>query len=164
MKTIKAVLVTSQNFAPYGTIADISSPANAYGIGESPCIFYRDMLVAPMESTAPVAFGSLKVEHRPFVIEDVEYHSHAMEGMMPLDDDVILYAGPANCGTPELDRLEAFLVPAGTMVFFRAGAWHGAPYPVHHNATVLICLPERTYLNDTCKTILKEDEQLTIEL
>ena len=50
------------------------------------------------------------------------------------------------------------------MVVFRAGAWHGAPFPVHHDGTVLICLPERTYLNDTCKILFTEEQKIQITL
>ena len=50
------------------------------------------------------------------------------------------------------------------MTIFRAGAWHGAPFPLEGDGTVLICLPERTYLNDTYKIILEEKDRINIEL
>ncbi len=162
MKTIKAEPVTLQNWAPYGYLANITEPGEAYGMGAYPVVFHRDMVLAPIASTAPVAFGSLKAAKRPMVITDVEYHSDTVEIMMPLDDDMVMYAGPANDGTVRPDELKAFLIPAGTMVVFRAGVWHGAPYPVHHDGTVLICLPERTYLNDTKKYLLEEADYIQI--
>lgn len=162
MKSIKAVPITEENFSLYGYLADIANPDPKFALGAYPANFHRDMLLAPMASTSPIAFGSLKVGKRPQIIQDVEYHSFAVEIMMPMDDDMVIYAGPANGGEPDLERLEAFIVPAGTMIGFRAGAWHGAPYPVHHDGTVLICLPERTYLNDTKKFLLKEEEYIEI--
>ncbi len=164
MKTIQAKPITAENFAPYGFIANITDPSGAYGMGEAPSVFHRDMVLVPNASSAITAFGSLKVDKREMVIADAEYHSYAMEVMMPLDDDMVMAAAPANGGELELDRQEAFLVPAGTMVVFRAGAWHGAPFPVHHNGTVLICLPERTYLNDTCKLLFTEEQKIAITL
>ena len=164
MKTIQAVPVTPENWAPYGYLADIASPEGSYGMGEYPCVFHRDMALAPIASTAPVAFGSLKVGKRPMVIQDVEYHSETVEVMMPMDDDMVMYVGDANGGTPEPERLKAFVIPAGTLMIFRAGAWHGAPFPLHHDGTVLICLPERTYLNDTEKILFKETEYIGINL
>lgn len=164
MKTIKAVPITPENFAPYGWIANITNPGAAYGMGERPSVFHRDMVLVPNASPAVTAFGSLKVDKREMVIADAEYHSYAMEVMMPLDDDMVMAAAPANGGALELERQEAFLVPAGTMVVFRAGAWHGAPFPVHHDGTVLICLPERTYLNDTCKLLFTEEQKIAITL
>ena len=164
MKKIKAVPVTQENWAPYGYLANIAQPGNAYGMGNYPCTFHRDMVLAPMATTAPIAFGSLKVGKRKMVIEDVEYHTMASEVMMPLDCDMVMYAGPANSGEPELDKLEAFIIPKGTMTIFRAGAWHGAPFPLDGDGTVLICLPERTYLNDTNKIVLEENDRIYIEL
>lgn len=164
MKTIKAVPVTSESWAPYGYLADIASPSDAYGMGEYPCIFHRDMALAPMASSAPIAFGSLKIGKRDMVIKDVEYHSAASEVMMPFDCDTVMYVGPANGGEPELEKLEAFIIPKGTMVIFRAGAWHGAPFPLDGDGTVLICLPERTYLCDTNKILLNEKDYIRIEL
>lgn len=165
MKQIKAVSVTNENFRPYGYLANIADPSKEYKMGEAPAAFHRDMVLAPNASTAPAAFGSLKVNKRPFIIEDVEYHSNACEVMMPFDDDMIMYAGPASNDTVELDKLEAFIIPKGTLVVFRAGAWHGAPYPVNkEQGTVLICLPERTYLNDTKKIFLDKQNLIEISL
>jgi len=164
MKTIKAVPITAENFAPYGAIANITDPSGAYGMGDALSCFYRDMVLVPNASPAVTAFGSLKVAKREMVIADAEYHSYAMEVMMPLDDDMVMAAAPANGGEVEFDEQAAFLVPAGTMVVFRAGAWHGAPFPVHHDGTVLICLPERTYLNDTCKILFQDSQKIKIEL
>ena len=164
MKTIKAVPITAENFAPYGFIANITDPGEAYGMGEYPSVFHRDTVLVPNASSAITAFGSLKVSKREMVIADAEYHSAAMEVMMPLDDDMVMAAAPANGGEVEFDKQVAFLVPAGTMVVFRAGAWHGAPFPVHHDGTVLICLPERTYLCDTCKILFKDEEKIRITL
>ncbi len=162
MKTIKAVPITAENFAPYGFIANISDPGDAYELPGSG--FHRDMVLVPNASSAVTAFGSLKVKKRDMIIADAEYHSQAMEVMMPLDDDMVMAAAPANGGELELDRQVAFLVPAGTMVVFRAGAWHGAPFPVHRDGTVLICLPERTYLCDTCKLLFTDEQKIKIEL
>lgn len=164
MKTIKAIPITEANFLPYGFVADIANPGEAYSLGANPCVFHRDMVVMPEKDCTPPAFGSLKVDKRAMVIEDVEFHSGCCEVMMPLDDDMVIYAGPASSDSVELDRLEAFLIPKGCLVVLRAGSWHGAPFPVHVNGTVLICLPERTYFNDTKKYILKEEDHISIEL
>ncbi|WP_312642788.1 ureidoglycolate lyase [Hydrogenoanaerobacterium sp.] len=163
MKTIKATPITAENFLPYGYVANISDSSGSYGMGAYPCTFHRDLVLCPNGSSDPIAFGSLKIGKRAMIVQDVEYHSHACEVMMPMDDDIVIYVGPASSDVIELDKLVAFLVPKGTLVIFRAGVWHGAPYPVHHDGTVLICLPERTYLNDTKKYLLDEKDFLIIE-
>lgn len=164
MNTITAQRISVENWTLFGSLANIENPDKSYALSDGLTVFHRDMVLVHNASTAPTAFGSLKVEKRPFIIQDVEYHSYSQEVMMPLDDDMVMYAGPANGGTVELNRLRAFLVPAGVIVIFRAGVWHGAPYPIHHGGTVLVCLPERTYLNDTKKVILDPQSFLSIEL
>ena len=164
MKTIKAVPITETNFLQYGFLADIADPISAYGMGELPCVFHRDMAVMPVKDCTPPAFGSLKVGKRSMIVEDIEFHSTCCEVMMPLDDDMVIYAGPASADVIELDKLEAFILPKGCLVIFRAGTWHGAPYPIHKDGTVLICLPERTYLNDTKKYLLNQADHIQIEL
>lgn len=165
MKSLKAVPITHENFRAYGFLADIAHPAEAYAMSDALPAFHRDMVLAPMANPAPIAFGSLKINRRPMEIRDMEYHSAACEVMMPLDDDMVIYAGPASNDLVEPEKLEAFLVPQGSMVVFRAGAWHGAPWPVHHEtATVLICLPERTYLTDTVKYPLPEEQAISVTL
>lgn len=165
MKTIKAVSVSNENFRPYGYIANITDPSEEYSMGEVPCVFHRDMVLAPNADSAPIAFGSLKVDIRPYIIEDLEYHNYACEVMMPFDDDMIMHVGPASNDAIELEKLEAFLIPKGTLIVLRAGTWHGAPYPIHNeHGTVLICLPERTYLNDTKKYFLEKKDFVQITL
>lgn len=165
MKTIKAVSVTNENFHPYGYIANIADPSDSYSIGECPSVFYRDMVLAPNADSAPMAFGSLKIDMHPYIIKDVEYHTYTCEVMMPLDDDMIIYVGPASNDALELDKLKAFLIPKDTLIVLRAGTWHGAPYPTHNkNGTVLICLPERSYLNDTKKYFLEDKDFVEIIL
>ena len=43
MRKIKAVSITTENFAPYGYIGNITAPGDAYGLGTAPCVFHRDM-------------------------------------------------------------------------------------------------------------------------
>ena len=105
MKTIQAVPVTHEAFRPYGYIANIADPSGEYAMSETLPAFHRDMVLAPMADHAPIAFGSLKVNKRPMVVADVEYHTNACEVMMPMDDDMVMYAGPASNDVVELDKL-----------------------------------------------------------
>lgn len=164
MKSIKAKPLDVAAFLQYGYVADIADPANTYRLGSYPCTFHRDMVTMPVKDCTPPAFGSLKVGKRPMVIEDTEFHSSSPELMMPLDDDMVIYVAPANADAVEMDEVVAYLVPKGTLVVLKPGTWHGAPYPVNQDGTVLICLPERAYLNDTKKYFLTEEQKLQIEL
>ncbi len=83
---------------------------------------------------------------------------------LPLDSDILLYAAPA--GTPDGFRPEdirVFRVPRGTMVVINVGVWHQAVFADKADYTnVLICLPERLYVNDCVVRQLKENEKIAI--
>ena len=161
----QTVSITNEKFLPYGSIADITNPWGYYSMGEAPSVFHSDIVIVPNVDPAPAAFGSLRVDKHPHIMEYVKYNTYACEIMMPLDDDMIMYAGPASNDAIELDKLEAFFVPKGTLVVFRAYTWYGAPYPVHNEqGAVLICLPKRTYLNNTKKCFLEKDDFVEITL
>lgn len=165
MKKIKAISITNETFLPYGYIANIAEPSKYYGIGESPTAFHRDIVLAPNANSAPIAFGSLKIDMRKYIIKDVEYHTYACEVMMPLDDDIMLYVGPASNDVIESEKLKAFVIPKGTLIVLRAGTWHGAPCPLHNNSSiVLVCLPERAYINDTKKYFLENKDFIEVTI
>ena len=89
-----------------------------------------------------------------------EYHTSCGEGILPLDNDILIHVGPptsARVGLP-VDKIQVFRVPQGTAVALRPGVWPGAPFTVNDQpANVLVVLPERTYAND-CAVVLHEPE------
>ena len=62
-------------------------------------------------------------------------------------------------------KFEAFLVPKGTLVKFKAGVLHGTQFPVdQENAAVIVLLPERTFATDFVPGKLEGEEILHLEL
>lgn len=164
MKKIKAKEINSQEFLPYGFSADFVNPISET-IGTKPIEFFRDILQQNLGHTTTASFSTCRVEPRLMVIDTIEYHTECSEGILPLDNNIIIHVAPA---TPAdclpLDAIRAFRIPKGTMVILRPGVWHHAPFTTNADpANVLIVLPERTYAND-CKVItLKEDDRIEIE-
>ena len=158
MRKIKAQKITAENFKPYGTFSDILNPSG-YSLGN----FYADRLLEPAKTALPLAFSSLTVHKKnAMVIDTVEYHNHTGEILMPLDTDVVIHvAPPSKTLIPE--KTEAFIVPKGTLVRFNVGVYHYAPFSIEkEKGSVLIVLPERTYLNDC--TVFKYDEKDQMEI
>jgi len=97
------------------------------------------------------SFSTCRVEKRDLVIDATEFHGATGEGILPLDNDILIHVGPATPADvgPPLDKIHVFRVPKGTMVVLRPGVWHHAPFtPNDAPANVLIVLPERSYAND----------------
>ena len=160
MRTIQAKPLSVEAFAPYGTYSDLLHPTGMDFNG-----FYRDQVLMPLSGRMPVAFSPLTVRRAERkIVTSAEYHNYTPEGVLPLDDDMVLHVAPAS-NEPVPQLTEAFLVPKGTMVCLRAGTWHLAAMPVNvEEGHVLIVLPERTYFNDGHVVQYAPEDQVEILL
>jgi len=165
MRTVQVEELSVEGFLPFGFYVHHIDP-QAEKIGEPPIEFFRDMVQQDLGGCSVASFSTCRVEKRGLVIDVTEYHSKTAEGILPLDNDVLIHVGPATArdeGVP-LDKLRVFWVPKGTMVVLRPGVWHHAPFTVNEKAAnVLIVLPERTYATDCVVIELGEGEQILIE-
>jgi ureidoglycolate lyase len=160
LKTINVEELTAAAFLPYGHFAQMINP-DMEKLGAPPVEFYRDMVQEDLGGASIASFSVCRVEKRDYMITVSEYHTRTGEGILPLDNDVLIHVAPAtppNAPVP-VDKIRAFRVPKGTMVTLRPGIWHHAPWTVNDQpASVLIVLPERTYAND-CIVIKHSDEE-----
>ena len=153
MYTIKAKPITTENFKPYGTFASMLEPT-----GPSLGDFYNDQVEFPVSGNLPIAFSPLVVHKGEMLVTMAEYHDTTCEGVLPMDDDVVLHVAPAT-KEPVPELTEAFIVPKGTMVKLNVGVWHLAAMPIHlDTAHVMITLPERIYKTD-CVVVEYQPEQ-----
>ena len=99
------------------------------------------------------------------VVDVAEFHTKTCEGILPLDNDVLIHVGPATPSASKvpLEKIKVFRVPKGTMVVLKPGVWHHAPFSLNKNpANVVILLPERTYANDCTVVKLPQKSQIKI--
>ena len=62
-----------------------------------------------------------------------------------------------------MDKFEAFIVPADTLIRFKKKVWHFVPFPLEEKrAMVLTALPPFTYTNDSVVVELSEEIQIEI--
>jgi ureidoglycolate lyase len=166
MKTVKVEELSVEKFLPFGFYANLINP-DAEKLGAAPIEFFRDMVQQDLGGAPSASFSTLRVEKREPVIDVTEYHAMTGEGILPLDNDVLLHVGPAtasDAGVP-LDKIRVFRVPKGTMVVLRPGVWHHAPFTVDDKpVNILIVLPERTYANDCQVVELKKADRIKIEM
>ncbi len=151
-------------FLPFGFYANLINP-DTEKIGATPVEFFRDMVQQGLGNQSVVSFSTCRVEPREMIIDVTEYHSFTGEGILPLDNDVLIHVAPA---TPDASfpfgKVRIFKVPQGTMVVLRPGTWHHAPFAIDNKpANVLIVLPERTYANDCRVVELNKNDWIKIE-
>ncbi len=165
MNTIQVEQLSLEAFWPFGFYANCINP-RAEKNGAPPIEFFRDMIQLNLGGASLASFSVCRVEPREPVIEMCEHHSACGEGILPLDNDILIHVAPATgpqAAFP-LERLKVFRVPQGTLVILRPGVWHHAPFALNDRpANVLIVLPERTYANDCTRVKLAEADRIKIE-
>ncbi len=163
MKTIKAVPISHEAFAPFGQFYSMDAPKGYALCGELHS-FYPDRLVA--DSQHRVGYSPILVKKpEKMIITQQEYHTTTWEMIMPLNDDMILHVAPASAGTPVTEYAQAFIVPKNTLVKLNAAIWHLAPLPAAADVlSAMIILPECTYANDCTVVDLPADQQFEIVL
>jgi ureidoglycolate lyase len=165
MPRIKVKELTLEKFNRFGSFVSMINP-DAVKIGAVPVEFFRDLIGQKLGRDTRVSFSTCRVTKRPFVVNELEFHTFCQEGLLQLDGDILLSLALATAnGDLPWDRIEAFQVSKGTMVTLRPGVWHCGPYAYQADfVNVLIALPERTYANDCRVVSIPADQQSEIEL
>jgi len=164
MKTVAVQDLDLASFQTFGSFSNLIDP-KSFGFGKPPVEFYRDIIQQDLGGSATASYAICRVEARPLVITSAEFHNQTCEGILPLDNDVLIHVGPGTSphGPVPVDDFQVYRVPKGTMVILRPGVWHHAPYTANGQpANVLIVLPERTYVNDCIAVRIEEERQLEI--
>lgn len=163
MRTIKAVPITHEGFAPFGQFYSIDSP-QGYALEGEIHKFFPDRLTA--DSPTRVGYSPLLVKKpERMIITAVEYHTRTWEMILPLNDDMVLHVAPASAGKPVTELTQAFIVPKNTLVKLHTAIWHLAPLPKsQEELAALIILPECTYMNDCIVVELEEKDQFEVVL
>ena len=161
MKTIKAVPISAEEFAPFGQFYKMDKP-EGYALCGEIHKFYPDRINA--DSNHRIGYSPIVVKKpEKMIITQSEYHTTTWEMILPMDDDMILHVAPASAGTPVTDYAKAFIVPKHTLVKMNAAIWHLAPLPANNQElTAMIILPECTYANDCTVVDLDESQQFEI--
>ena len=163
MRTIKAVPISYENFAPYGQFYKMADPKGHALCGELHS-FFPDRLTA--DCNHRVGYSPILVNKpEKMVITQQEYHTTTWEMIMPLNDDMILHVAPASAGVPVTEQAEAFIVPKNTLVKMNAAIWHLAPLPANAaQLTAMIILPECTSAHDCTVVDLTPEQHFEIVL
>ncbi len=103
MREIKAVNITPGDFAPFGTYYSMTEP-EGYPLQGEIHKFYPDRISGTCMGS--MGFSPIAVRKDDRIVKMAEYHTTTWEGIVALDDDMIIHVAPASAGTrfPNLRR------------------------------------------------------------
>ena len=123
--------------------------------------FYPDRISGTCMGS--IGFSPIAVHKDERIVKAAEYHTTTWEGIVALDDDMIIHVAPASAGAPVPELTRAFIVPKGTMVKINAAIWHLCPLPLNNEVLhAMIILPECTYANDCTVVDFEEKDWFKI--
>ena len=167
MKVIKAKPLTREAFAKYGVYENLLDDAAMGQHSVFPMGFFADLVTLDFGGPNLPTVSVCQVRKQPKnIIASLEAHKGTCEGLLPLDDDVVIFVGTAFPGRPmSVDRVEAFYVPKGTFVKLNPYIVHGTQFPVHSEEAHILCLlPGRTFANDIQMQVLDEAARAEVVL
>ena len=161
MKEIKVQCLSDEAFRKSGVYQKLTADAEMKN-RVIPCgDFYPDLLTLDFgKTTLPTVSCCHVYKQDRMVVDFLEYHKYTCEGLVPLDDDVIIYVGVPEMGELRIENLEGFYVPKHTFVKLNPMIVHGGQYPVNEPEAHLICmLPGRTFQNDMVYLRIEEEDK-----
>lgn len=162
MRELKATKINTADFAPFGTFCIMTEP-EGYPLQGEIHKFYPDRISG--NCIGSMGFSPIAVHKDERIIKAAEYHTTTWEGIVALDDDMIIHVAPASAGTPVPELTRAFIVPKGTMVKINASIWHLCPLPLNNEVLhAMIILPECTYANDCTVVDFEEKDWFRITI
>ena len=165
MREIKVQPLSREAFARYGEYQDLLDDASLKEHSLFPRGFFADVIKLDFATTTLPTISVCQVQKQEeWKIAMLEAHQYTCEGLLPLDDDVVIFVGAPLPAQPfSSSELEAFYVPKGTFVKLNPLVIHGTQFPVQaDNAHIVCMLPGRTFRNDMLAERLNEEEQIRI--
>ena len=162
MRTIKAQQLCNESFRKYGVYQDCFNNEEMQSRTITNGSFYADLVALDFNPAGNLPTISIchitKAEKN--IVKFLEYHKYTCEGLLPLDDDILIFVGTPGRGELTVDSLECFYVPKGTFVKLNPLVVHGSQFPVNNDEAHVVCmLPGRTFNNDMiARLVEKEDE------
>ncbi len=163
MRTIKAQPLCNEAFRKYGVYQDLFNNEEMKSRVITEGDFYADLVALdfnPAGNLPTISMCHIKKKEKN-VVSFLEYHKYTCEGLLPLDDDILIFVGIPGRGELTVDKLESFLVPKGTFVKLNPMVVHGSQFPVNNAEAHVVCmLPGRTFNNDMVFRIVENEAEM----
>jgi len=161
MHQIKAKPLSDDCFRKYGVYQNLLDDESMGKNSVIPAGFFPDLITLNFAtSTLPSVCCCSIAKNEKNIVSFLEAHQYTCEGLLPLDADIVIFAGTIPRSGLSVETLEAFIVPRGTFVKLNPLIVHGTQYCVDAESAHILCLlPERTFRNDTISRFIEKEEE-----
>lgn len=166
MKKIEVQPLKDEIFRKYGVYQNLLDDEGMAGRTFSMGSFRPDLVTLDFgNTTLPTISVCCISKKAKMVVDFLEYHQFTCEGILPLDDDIVIFVGLQAKGELSTEGIQAFLVPQGTFVKMNPMVIHGVQFPIHKEKAHVACmLPGRTFHNDFTGKVMEREEDKALLL
>lgn len=145
-RRLQAQPLTADAFAPFGSIALVDG-AGGRAVNQNRARRIPglgDLQHAPAAARPVLDIYRITPSSLPFAVSCFDRHVLTSQAFVPLDcGRLLIVVAPDDAdGGPDLDRAVAFTGDAGTIVHYRAGAWHSPLVALDRTATLAMLMWE----------------------
>ena len=161
-KIIKPIKINRSNFSAYGDLisTDDISPIN---INEGYAKRFDNLakLDTSKDSGKTIVsiFSALKRTF-PMKIDMMEKHPLGSQAFIPMKETTFLSFVAPNADKPDLDKVEAFIIPPGLGVNYKTGTWH---FPLIATEDMNFLVVDRKGSGDNLKIQKLEENQVVLK-
>ena len=158
MKIITARPIDTDSFAPYGQLLDVPAKKGRYDFQAE--LFNGRGGAAPNILLARVGAVTL-----PLDMKVMERHPHSSQAFFPLDAAryIVMVCPDGADGGPDMERLEAFLIPGDKGINYNTATWHHPLTVLDSDAQFAALVWEDGSEADTEWYTLKPEQQTRVE-
>ena len=140
--TITAELATAENTARFGQLLQGEGPGLAHVYGDSLTTYKVGRLEATGAVEAIEYIWTLNHHNRGQRVLYLERHLEITQSFIPLGAPIVATLAPPDArlenGTPALDQIRCFVIPASAAFNLHRGCWHEVPTAVFPETAVLL--------------------------
>ena len=161
-KIIKPTKITRKNFAPYGDLIS-SEGITPININAGYAKRFDDLIdinVLKDEGKTIVSIFSALKRNFPMKIDMMEKHPLGSQAFIPMKETIfITFVAPPG-EKPDINKIESFIVPSGTGIYYIAGVWH---FPLISTEDMNFLVIDRKGSGNNLIIYNFEKEKLTLE-
>ena len=158
MKIITARPIDTDSFAPYGQLLDVPPKPGRYD-------FQAELFNGRSDAKPNLLLARANGISLPLDMKVMERHPHSSQAFFPLDAEryIVMVCPGAADGSPDMARLDAFLIPGNLGINYNPGTWHHPMTALDSPANFAALVWEDGSEADTEWYTLKPEQQVRIE-